>query len=179
MDNLRSGGALRWKVETVCWEDRGVVCGKSAPSRIYAPPVSVKDRWAGPREQVLNISIAYRWYGSGKPSSLPSTYVWLSPLLLWLRVREKLDGDPQISQPMCWGYSREFLFLGSSDSVQLCRWLVKGCYALTVWDTYGRGPYTDWAWDACWSGFPCMVYIDSNHRDSRIWVTACLMTVFT
>jgi hypothetical protein len=22
----------------------------------------------------------------------------------------------------------------------------------------------------CWSGFPCRVYIDSNHHDSRIWV---------
>jgi hypothetical protein len=27
---------------------------------------------------------------------------------------------------------------------------------------------------ACWSIFPCRVYIDSNHRDSRIWVTGCL-----
>jgi hypothetical protein len=33
---------------------------------------------------------------------------------------EKLDGDPQIGQSACWGYSREFLFLGSSDFVQLC-----------------------------------------------------------
>jgi hypothetical protein len=24
---------------------------------------------------------------------------------------------------------------------------------------------------ACWSGFPCRVYIDSNHGDSRIWVS--------
>jgi hypothetical protein len=23
----------------------------------------------------------------------------------------------------------------------------------------------------CWSGFPCRVYIDSNRRDSRIWVS--------
>jgi hypothetical protein len=26
---------------------------------------------------------------------------------------------------------------------------------------------------ACWLGFPCRVYIDSIHRDSWIWVTAC------
>jgi hypothetical protein len=26
----------------------------------------------------------------------------------------------------------------------------------------------------CWSGYPCMVYIDSNRHDSQIWVTACL-----
>jgi hypothetical protein len=34
MDNLRSDGALRWKVETVGWEDRRVVCGKPAPPRL-------------------------------------------------------------------------------------------------------------------------------------------------
>jgi hypothetical protein len=27
---------------------------------------------------------------------------------------------------------------------------------------------------ACWSGFSYRVYIDSNHHDSRIGVTACL-----
>jgi hypothetical protein len=35
------------------------------------------------------------------------------------------------------------LFLGSIDSIQLCRWLTKGCYALTAWDMYGLGPYAD------------------------------------
>jgi hypothetical protein len=34
MDTLRSGGALRWKVETACWEGQGVVCGKSASLRL-------------------------------------------------------------------------------------------------------------------------------------------------
>jgi hypothetical protein len=32
--NWRSGGALRWKVETVSWEGRGVICEKSAPLRL-------------------------------------------------------------------------------------------------------------------------------------------------
>jgi hypothetical protein len=32
--NWRPGEALRWKVETTSWEGRGVVCGKSAPSRL-------------------------------------------------------------------------------------------------------------------------------------------------
>jgi hypothetical protein len=68
--------------------------------------VSVKDRWFGLCEQVL-------------------TDVWVSPLL-WLRVGEKLDGDPQIGQPACCGCSQEFLFLESSDSVQLCHSLAKG-----------------------------------------------------
>jgi hypothetical protein len=32
--NWRPDGALRWKVETVSREGRGVVCGKSAPPRL-------------------------------------------------------------------------------------------------------------------------------------------------
>jgi hypothetical protein len=69
------------------------------------------------------------------------------------------------------------LFLGSSDFVQLCRWLMEGCHV--------RGPpagsvcqaYVDWCGKrTCRVGrvFPCRVYIDLNRRDSRIWVTACL-----
>jgi hypothetical protein len=30
---------------------------------------------------------------------------------------------------------------------------------------------------ACWLGFPCRVYIDSNRRNSRIWVIACLCSL--
>jgi hypothetical protein len=43
---LRSGGALRWKAEDSRLGSRG------------PPAVSVKDRWVGPREQVLNVPIA-------------------------------------------------------------------------------------------------------------------------
>jgi hypothetical protein len=32
--NWRPGGVLRWKVKTVSWEGRGMVCGKSSPSRM-------------------------------------------------------------------------------------------------------------------------------------------------
>jgi hypothetical protein len=32
MDNLRPGGALRWKVKTIGWEGREVVCEKPSPS---------------------------------------------------------------------------------------------------------------------------------------------------
>jgi hypothetical protein len=32
--NWRSSGGLSWKVETVSWEGRGVVCGKLAPPRL-------------------------------------------------------------------------------------------------------------------------------------------------
>jgi uncharacterized protein (DUF2147 family) len=34
IDNLRPGGALRWKGEVADWEGQGVVCGKSAFPRL-------------------------------------------------------------------------------------------------------------------------------------------------
>jgi hypothetical protein len=46
--------------------------------------VSVEDQGVGTREQVLNVPITCRQYGPGKPSSLLSIDVWLSPLLHWL-----------------------------------------------------------------------------------------------
>jgi hypothetical protein len=68
------------------------------------------------------------------------------------------------------------IFLGSSDSVQLCRWLMEGCHVRgpPAWSV--RQVYVDWCGKrTCHVGrvFPCKVYIDSNRRDSRIWVTAC------
>jgi hypothetical protein len=41
-----------------------------------------------------------------------STDVWISALLLWLRVGGKLGGDPWIGEPACWGRSWEPCFLG-------------------------------------------------------------------
>jgi hypothetical protein len=32
--NWRPGRALRWKVEIISWEDRGVICRKLAPLRL-------------------------------------------------------------------------------------------------------------------------------------------------
>jgi hypothetical protein len=32
--NWRPGGTLRWKVETIGWEGRGVVCRKMTPPRL-------------------------------------------------------------------------------------------------------------------------------------------------
>jgi hypothetical protein len=37
--NWRPGRVLRWKVETVSREGRGVVCGKPAPPRLWSLPV--------------------------------------------------------------------------------------------------------------------------------------------
>jgi hypothetical protein len=46
--------------------------------------VSVKDRWVGPREQVLNVPIACQCYGPSKPSSLPSKESGFTPTAQWL-----------------------------------------------------------------------------------------------
>jgi hypothetical protein len=62
------------------------------------------------------------------------------------------------------------LFLGCSDSVQLCWVSIKGCYTSLreihiveghTWTEHGIRM-------ACGSDFLCRVYINSNHRDSQI-----------
>jgi hypothetical protein len=63
------------------------------------------------------------------------------------------------------------LFLRSSDSVQLCRWLVEGCHVRGPPIRSVRRTYVDWCGKhMCHVSqvFPYRVYIDSNHRDSRI-----------
>jgi hypothetical protein len=62
---------------------------------------------------------------------------------------EKLGMDPWTGQLACCELGREPFFSGAVDLFKSIDDYVKGCYALTVWDTYGLGPYVDWAWDAC------------------------------
>jgi hypothetical protein len=59
MFNLRSGGTLRWKVEDHQLGRSVSVMWQAGTSKVIAPPVLVKDRWVGPREQVLNVLITY------------------------------------------------------------------------------------------------------------------------
>jgi hypothetical protein len=153
MDNLRPGGALRWKVETIGWEGQRVVCGKPVPSMLYLLPMSIKDQWVGFCKQVLNVPIACWWYGPSKPTSLPSTYAWLCPPTASLvGSGEKLGTDLWIGQPACCGLCEEPLF---SEAVALLNSIddyVKGCYTWITWDTYGRG-HTWTKRVACWSNF--------------------------
>jgi hypothetical protein len=79
-----------------------VIRGKPAPSRLQTLPVLVKDRWVGPREQVLNVSIACWWLWPSKPSSLSSTETWLKPTALLVGSGEKLGMDPHIGQSACY-----------------------------------------------------------------------------
>jgi hypothetical protein len=136
--------------------------------------VSVKDRWVGPCEQVLNVPIVCRWYGFGKPSSRPSTEGWLCLYCFidWLR-RETGYGPMDQSAGVLMIVSGA-LFLDSSGPTQLCWWLRERLLYVDhmryVWSGTICGPSVGYMWCAG-RVFPCMVYINSNHRDYRIWVS--------
>jgi hypothetical protein len=111
--------------------------------------VLVKDRWVDPREQVLNVPIACWWYGPSKPSSRPSTEGWLCPHGFNDYLRRETGYRPvDRSAGVLWIMSGA-LFSGAVALLNSIDDYVKGCYALTAWDTYGLGPYADWACDAC------------------------------
>jgi hypothetical protein len=147
LDNLRLGRSLRWKVEDFQLVRSGSEMWKAGTSKIVAPACSVMDRWVGPRKQVLNIPIAC-WY-MGPVSRCSYVTTWPKPLsptprLSWGRKNE-------VTQDESWAS----LFLVAKISSGY-RGLLrphgdyeKGCYTLTMWDTYGLGPYADWAWNAC------------------------------
>jgi hypothetical protein len=59
MFNLRPGGALGWKVEVCRLGRSGSVMWRARTYKVVPPPLSVKDQWVGPREQVWNVLIAY------------------------------------------------------------------------------------------------------------------------
>jgi hypothetical protein len=143
--NKRPGGARRWKGETVGREGRRVVCRKPTPSRMYPPLVSVNDRWVSSHEQVLNVPIAYRCYEPDKPSSWLSIKACLSPIVSLAVVGEKLSTNPQIRHPSNCGLCQESFFSGAVDLYKSVDDFIKGCYALTMGDTYGLEPYADWA----------------------------------
>jgi hypothetical protein len=149
MIKLRPGGALRWKVETASWEGHGVWCGKSVPLRFYPSPVSIKDRWIGPHEQVLNIPITYWYMGLVSLVAGHKQEVGFTPTTSLVGLGEKLGTDPWIGQPSCYGLCREAFFSGEVALLNSVDDYAKGCYTWTVWDIYGRGPYVDCAWKAC------------------------------
>jgi hypothetical protein len=148
MDNLRPSGALRWKWRPLVGKVGECDVTSQHLQGCSPPLVSVKNRRVGPREQVLNVLIAYWWYEPSKASSLASTCAWLKRTASMVVLGEKLRHVPWTTQPG-WEVESGALFLGSSTFVQPCWWLTKGCYMWTTWDTYGRGAYADWAWKAC------------------------------
>jgi hypothetical protein len=73
--------------------------------------VSVKDRWIGPCEQILNVPITCRCYEPGKPSSWLPIEGGFTPTASMAGLGEKLGMDPQISQSARWGLCQEPFFL--------------------------------------------------------------------
>jgi hypothetical protein len=63
-----------------------------------------------------------------------------------------------------------------SGSIQICWWLRERLLYVNhvryVWSRAICGPSVENVW-RIGRVFPCRVYIDSNHSDSRIWVTTC------
>jgi hypothetical protein len=101
--------------------------------------------------------------------------VSFSPTTSLVDSGEKLGTNPRIGQTSCCGLCRDPFFSGAVTLLNSVDDCVKDCYMWTMWDTFGLGPYTDWAWKACGvlvvgPVFPCRVYTDLNRCDSRIWV---------
>jgi hypothetical protein len=94
--------------------------------------VSVKDRWVGPREQVLNVLIASWYMGPISLVACRQQRVTLPPLLQWLPRGEKLGMDPRIGQPSCARLYREPFFLGVVVLFITVDDFMKGCYTLTM-----------------------------------------------
>jgi hypothetical protein len=89
---------------------------------------------------------------------MTSTDAWLCPTASMAWRGEKLGRDSRIGQPMCCGLEQEPSFLRTVtllNSVDNC---VKGYRVRLIMSTY----------ILCVSGFFYRMYIDSNHRDSRI-----------
>jgi hypothetical protein len=115
-------------------------------------------------------------YGLSKPSSRLLIDVWLSPLLYWLaRERNWVRTRRSVSR-------HAVNCVGSSFSQEqwLCPTLSVTCEGLLcidhmryIWSWTIRGLSME---NMCRVGqvSPCRVYTDLNHRDSRMWVTACL-----
>jgi hypothetical protein len=135
----------------------------------------IKDWGVGTREQVLNVSIVCQWYGPDKPCSLSSMGAWLKRTASMAVLGEKLKRIPRTTQSG-WEVESGALFLRSGASVQACWRLVKGCHIRRPPTVSVCRVYVDWRGKrTCCVGrvFPYMVYIDSNNRDSQIWLIAC------
>jgi hypothetical protein len=114
----------------------------------------------------------------------------MSPISLVVGYQQELDS------PLLFGCCEREAGYGSADWMTIVLWIVSGALLLRCsesiqicWRLYETLLYIDrvryvWSWTirglsvkSVWRVgrvFTCRVYIDSNHRDSRIWVTACL-----
>jgi hypothetical protein len=131
--------------------------------------MSIKDRWVGPSEQVLNILIACQKYGPGKRSSQLSIEDYLFHTASVAVIGEKLGTDLWIGQSSCCGLGWEPFFSGAVDLFKSIDDYAKGCYTLTTWDMYGRGSYADRAWDVC--GMLARFPLQGVHWFESLWLS--------
>jgi hypothetical protein len=90
---------------------------------------------------------------------------------------EKLGTDLWIDQPARWRLCQEHFFSGAVALSIVVDDFIKGYHIRGSPTGSVHQTYVDWCGKrTCRVGrvFSCRVYIDSNHRDSRIWVTTCL-----
>jgi hypothetical protein len=132
--------------------------------------VSAKDRWVDPREQVLNVPIAYWYMGPVSLVACRRQKLGLSLLLHWL-AWERNWVRTRVSISRCAVDSVENTFsreqwdpsksIGGSRKVAIC-----GPHEIhMLMAIHGLSMESVWRVDRV---FPYRVYIDSNHRDSRI-----------
>jgi hypothetical protein len=99
-----------------------------------------------------------------------SLVLGLSLLLQWLCWERDWCGSCEpLSRAERW--SQEHFFSGAVVSVQDCRRLIKGCHVWGLPVESVHRTYVDWSEKRTWHVgqiFSCRVYINSNHRDSRI-----------
>jgi hypothetical protein len=84
---------------------------------------------------------------------------------------EKLGTDPWIGQPACCGLCQEHFFSRAVALSFIIDDFTKGSHVRGVPTGSVHQAYVDWREKrTCHVGraFPCRVYINSNHRDSRI-----------
>jgi hypothetical protein len=114
-------------------------------------------------------------YGPSKPNSLPSSEGGFTPTASMAALGEKLGTDSWIDQSACCGLCRKLFFSGAVALSIAVDDFVKGFHVCGLLAGSVRGAYVDWHRKRTCrvdQVFPCRVYIDSDRRDSRIWVTA-------
>jgi hypothetical protein len=113
----------------------------------------------------MNPVILVAWHQ--QRMALPPLLQWLAQERNWVRTRESVSRHVVD----CVGS----LFLRSSGSVHHCWWfherLLYVDHVRHIWSRAICGPSVESVWRVG-QVFPYRVYIDSNRRDSRIWVTA-------
>jgi hypothetical protein len=154
MDNLRPGGALRWKAE---------------------------DRWVGPhlcqlRTDGLAPAIKYwtYWWHTGDMCPINWCSLFVNECLAFSTASMVVRGRETRWGPTDWsadvlGCSREFLFLESSDFVQWYGWLTKGYHVRGLLAGSVQVAYVHWR-----EKRTCHVYQVSPTGYTSIWITVTL-----